>query len=128
MASGSIVVTRSLFNALTNDEILGIIRVKKDMTITFANTRAERIFGYVDGELSDRKFDILIPDDRREIHKKHFADFFNNPSTRVMGVGRNVEGLKRDGTLFKVEIIVSVYAEELSPDERFGIAKIREII
>jgi PAS domain S-box-containing protein len=72
--------------------------------IRFANAETLRIFGYEASELLGMTINSLIPRNLRESHARLHRDFFNNPSKRAMGVGRDLRAVRRDGSEFPVEI------------------------
>ncbi len=68
------------------------------------NAEAERLFGYRREELLDRSIDILVPQAGRAPHGGHRANFVAKPEARRMGVGRDLYGVRKDGTQIPVEI------------------------
>lgn len=72
--------------------------------IVMVNTEIERQFGYLRQELIGQPVEILIPVSMRAQHVKHRGDFTFHPETRRMGEGRDLFGLRKDGTEFPVEV------------------------
>lgn len=91
---------RLLFDAAPN----GMIVTSHDGVITYANRQIERLFGYSREELIGRSVDVLIPERFRAGHAKMRQGFAEKPTTRPMGEGRDLYGLRKDGTEFPVEI------------------------
>ncbi|RUO44304.1 PAS domain S-box protein [Aliidiomarina taiwanensis] len=87
----------------------GALVVTKEHTIRLANEAVAHIFGYAPGELIHERLDCLIPKAVRSNHKKHLEAFFGQPKSRPMGKGLPIEflGLRKDGSLFPVEITIS---------------------
>lgn len=77
-----------------------------------ANPASERMFGYNPGELNGAHLGTLLPQRLREKHARHRTEFFGNPSTRRMGVGRDLLASKKDGSEFPVEVSLSHVAVE----------------
>lgn len=75
--------------------------------IILVNAQTETLFGYTREELLGKSVDILVPEHLRSAHKQHRAGYFKNPHTRPMGVGMELNGLRKDGTEFPVEISLS---------------------
>src|SRR5919199_6874962 len=72
--------------------------------IEMVNAQAERVFGYRREELLGRPVEMLVPDRFRRHHPGLREGFFAKPRARPMGAGRDLYGLKKDGTEFPVEI------------------------
>jgi len=74
-----------------------------ELIVVAANTAAEEMFGYSKGELINEHLDLLIPKDYHHSHHKHFNNFLDKSEKRQMGHGRDLHGVKKDGSLFPVE-------------------------
>jgi PAS domain S-box-containing protein len=83
---------------------IGMLAISVDGTILHANSKAETIFGYGQGEMRGRHFESLIPQRFRPHHKLLSQAFYGAPSRRLMGAGRDVCGLRKDGTEFPLEV------------------------
>ena len=84
-----------------------IIETNADGNIVLLNAATEQLFGYTRAELLGRTVDCLIPDDARSRHAAHRAHYMGNPTTRPMGSGLQLNGRRKDGTHFPVEISLS---------------------
>ena len=84
-----------------------VIAVDQDGTISFANSLAETMFGFGEGELIGKALNILIPERFGESHRRHTASFLAAPRTRPMGVGLRLFGRRKDGSEFPAEISLS---------------------
>ena len=91
---------RTIVNAVPN----GIVMVNAAGIIQLCNSELERLFGYEAGELLGQKIEVLIPSRFRGNHPGFRHAFQNSPHKRQMGVGRDLKGLKKDGTEIPVEI------------------------
>jgi PAS domain S-box-containing protein len=89
-----------------------IIEVDRDGRILLMNRATEKLFGYTKEELSGQNVDTLVPDDLRARHAGHRAKYAANPLSRPMGSGLLLEGRRKDGTRFPVEISLSPYESE----------------
>ncbi|KTD74195.1 PAS domain-containing sensor histidine kinase [Legionella tucsonensis] len=72
--------------------------------IKLVNEQIEKMFGYTRAELLGKPIEVLVPERFRENHPQYREDFFKDPKARLMGAGRDLYGLRRDGTEFPVEI------------------------
>ena len=82
----------------------GMIMINSAGEIVMVNNEIERLFGYRREELLGRNVDMLIPARLRSQHVRHRASFARHPETRRMGEGRELFGLRKDGTEFPVEV------------------------
>lgn len=72
--------------------------------ITFVNQQAEKLFGYPRAELLGETVERLVPGRFSRKHADYRADFFHHASARPMGAGREVFGLRKDGSEVPIEI------------------------
>ena len=110
----------SLFENATE----GIILTGSDGKIVLVNPATERIFGFKNDELIGQPIEILIPEQVKHHHHTLREGFYQNPSNRVMGQGRDLYGRKKDGSNIPVEVSLSHYKKK---DELFVIAFIVDI-
>ncbi|MDX1543910.1 MAG: PAS domain-containing sensor histidine kinase [Christiangramia sp.] len=94
---------RDIFNILFQAASEGIIVVNSKQIVVAANAAAQAMFGYEEGELIDQHLDILIPKEYHHSHHHHFDNFLDKSEKRQMGHGRDLYGVKKDGTHFPVE-------------------------
>ena len=110
----------SLFENATE----GIILTNGNGNIILVNPAAQKMFGYPGDELHGKPIEVLIPDSVRPHHHQLRESFYNKPSNRVMGQGRDLYGKRKDGTGIPVEVSLSFYTRE---EELFVIAFIVDI-
>lgn len=84
-----------------------IIEINEEGRIVLLNRVTERLFGYGREELLGQMVEILIPASIRAGHHKHRQAYWAHPSTRPMGTGLKLEGQRKDGSKFPVEISLS---------------------
>lgn len=92
--------------------------------IALVNPSACRMFGYEAEELVGQKVEVLIPSHYRRGHVQLRDGFYEKPQNRVMGHGRDLNGQKKNGETFPVEVSLSTYVRN---DERYVIAFIVDI-
>lgn len=101
------------FRQVIESSPIGMLMVNDAGNITFANRRAEEIFDYSEGDLDGRTVEDLVPEAQRQAHPKHRQEFDRHGSGRLMGGGRELKGLRRDGTEVPVEIgLAPIQTEE----------------
>ena len=84
-----------------------ILEVDGEGRITLLNAVTERMFGYDRGELLGQSIEILVPENLRALHERHRTRYANAPVTRPMGTGFQLDGRRKDGSSFPVEISLS---------------------
>ena len=72
--------------------------------IEMVNRQAERMFGYDRAELQDQPLELLLPERFRGHHVGLRQRFLDNMAPRIMGEGRDLFGLRKDGSEFPLEI------------------------
>jgi PAS domain S-box-containing protein len=82
----------------------GMVMVDSGGRIVMVNAETLRLFGYERSELIGRSIEMLVPPRFRAGHPQFRDDFTAHPGTRAMGVGRDLSGLRKDGTEFPVEV------------------------
>jgi two-component system, sensor histidine kinase and response regulator len=83
---------------------IAIVVVDPDGRITLVNEQSERLFGYDRGELLERSIEMLVPERFRSAHPGLRLGFLGAPATRAMGAGRELFGLRKDGSEVPIEI------------------------
>lgn len=81
-----------------------IVMVDARGVITMVNAEIERLFGYERGDLTGREIEVLLPERFRAKHPQQRDDYLREPQARRMGAGRDLFGLRSDGTEFPIEI------------------------
>jgi two-component system, sensor histidine kinase and response regulator len=82
----------------------GFVMVDQEGKIVLANSQAEQLFGYTKEELLDQPIETLVPARYHGMHAEHRETFFALPQSRTMGAGRDLYGVRKDGSEFPVEI------------------------
>ncbi len=91
----------------------GLLVIDRDGTIVLVNREIERLFGYDREELLGTSVERLIPVSFRAHHPGFRSNFFTHPTARSMGAGRDLFGVRKDGTEVPVEIgLTPVETEE----------------
>ena len=72
--------------------------------IAMVNAQSERLFGYTREEMLGQPIEMLVPARYRANHPGLRMGFFAKPLSRPMGAGRDLYGLKKDGSEFPIEI------------------------
>jgi PAS domain S-box-containing protein len=91
---------RSVVEAAPN----AMVMIRDTGQIEMVNAQAERVFGYPREELLGQPVEMLVPERFRQHHPALRGSFFGEPNSRPMGAGRDLYGLRKDGSEFPVEI------------------------
>ncbi len=75
--------------------------------IVLVNTQTRILFGYSEAELIGQQVEMLVPPRFHTHHVKYRLDYVADPRARPMGAGRELYGLRKNGTKFPVEISLS---------------------
>jgi len=84
-----------------------IMQVDAGGRIILLNRVTEDMFGYSRDELLGQPVEVLIPQELHARHAEHRAHYRKHPMTRTMGSGLALEGIRKDGSRFPVEISLS---------------------
>jgi PAS domain S-box-containing protein len=84
-----------------------MVMINRSGIIEMVNAQAERVFGYERSEMLGQPVEMLVPERFRRNHPGLRGSFFTNPQSRPMGAGRDLYGLKKDGSEFPVEIALN---------------------
>jgi two-component system CheB/CheR fusion protein len=93
---------QAILNAATD----AIITMDRTGVIQSVNPAAEWMFGYAAGEMNGQSVKILMPAPYRDQHDADLARYLRTGERHIIGIGREVEGCRKDGTTFPVDLAV----------------------
>ncbi len=93
--------------AVVDTAVDAIITIDESGTVLSFNRAAERMFGYDAAEVIGKNVRLLMPPPDRKEHDGYLARYRETGMPRIIGIGREVEGLRKDGTRLPMDLAVS---------------------
>jgi diguanylate cyclase (GGDEF)-like protein/PAS domain S-box-containing protein len=92
---------------LIQNALDGIITIDGKGVIQSFNPAAEKIFGYSAGEVIGKNISQLMPEPDKSQHDGYLEKYFKTGKANIIGMSREVQGLKKDGSSFFLELNVN---------------------
>lgn len=86
-----------------------IITIDQGGIIESVNSAAERLFGYGRSELLGQNIKLLMPSPYRDEHDDYLRNYLQHGRKKIIGIGREVVGRRRDGSIFPMHLAVSEF-------------------
>ncbi len=93
--------------AILETAVEGIVTIDERGIIESFNPAAEKIFGYHPSEVIGHNVSQLMPPPHREQHDGYLRDYQQTGHARIIGIGRETLGRRKDGCLFPMDLSVS---------------------
>ncbi|WP_228719797.1 PAS domain S-box protein [Methylococcus geothermalis] len=106
--------SEATLRAVLNTLVDGIVVIDDKGIIQLFTPAAERMFGYDADEVLGRHVGLLMPSPYREEHDGYIARYLRTGEPRIIGIGREVQGRRKNGRVFPVHLAVG----ELRMDQR----------
>jgi PAS domain S-box-containing protein len=114
----------AMFHAVLETVGEGIITIDSSSKIVVVNQEVQNIWGYTQNEIIGKRIELLMPEKYRERHATGLKRYVETGVPHVMGARLELEGLKKDGTVFPLEIRMS---ETRFGDRRLFTAAVRDL-
>ena len=95
------------FRAIFDDSTEALIVIDEKGTVTEFNKAAARMFGFEAEEILGRNVSALMPQPDRGRHDGYLANYLSSGRAKIIGIGREVTALRRDGTHFPIRLAVA---------------------
>lgn len=93
--------------AIIDTAIDGIITIDERGIIDTINPAGARLFGYEPPELIGKSINMLMPEPYSSQHDSYIERYLKTGEARIIGIGREAMGMKKDGTIFPIRLAVS---------------------
>jgi PAS domain S-box-containing protein len=98
------------FRAVVETAADGIVTINAHGIIESVNPEAERLFGYTRHELIGQNVSILMPSPDRERHDQYLARYLRTGEARIIGIGREVAGRRKDASTFPLFLSIGEFS------------------
>jgi PAS domain S-box-containing protein len=123
-STGQMSAGEARFRAILEAALDGIISIDARGLIQTVNAAAEQLFGYRASELLGQNVTMLMPPPYRDEHNGYMSRYIETGEKRIIGIGREVVGARKDGTTFPIDLSV---AEAWVGSERIFVGVIRDV-
>ncbi len=102
----------------------GAISIDTNGNIMQFNPACEAIFGYTPDEVMGRNVRMLMPPPYRDQHDEYISNYLTTGNAKIIGIGREVQGLRKDGSVFPMELSVGMSKHS---DPPFFVGIVRDV-
>jgi two-component system sensor kinase FixL len=103
---GALGASEARWRAVVDSAVDGIIVIDAHGRVEAFNPAAERLFGYTASDVIGRNVDMLMPSPYHEEHDTYLARYLATGRAKIIGVGREVQGRRQDGSTFPLHLSV----------------------
>jgi PAS domain S-box-containing protein len=103
--------TEAHYRAIVSTAVDGMVVIDEQGVIQSFNPAAERLFGYVAGEVIGRNVAVLMPERDRAVHDGYIWNYRRGAGRNAIGRGRELKGCRKDGSTFPLELSVTEWRD-----------------
>jgi PAS domain S-box-containing protein len=123
-AASALTGAEARYRAIVDTAVDAILVIDEAGSVISFNPAAERLFGYAADEVIGRNVRMLMPQPHHGAHDEYLSRYRATGERRIIGIGRQVEGLRKDGGAFPLELSV---AEWRADGRRYFTGVMRDI-
>ncbi len=112
------------YRAIVDTAVDAIVVIDEIGLIRAFNPAAERLFGYAADDVAGQNVKVLMPEPYHTGHDEYLGRYRRTGERRIIGIGREVSGLRKDGSTFPLELSI---AEWRSSGQRFFTGVMRDV-
>ena len=109
MTANKPIEAQSMLEAILQSAVGAIITIDPKGTVQTVNPATVRLFGYTEAEMIGQNVKMLMPGPHRARHDGYLAHHMATGERKIIGIGRDVEGQRKDGSLFPMHLSVSAF-------------------
>lgn len=118
--SKDVIIYRAIFDNILH----GVISINEKGIIGNVNPAVEKMFGYRSSEVTGKSINMLMPEPYKSAHDGYLKKYAKTGKAEIIGIGREVRGLRKDETTFPMDLAVS---EATVGNERIFIGIVQDI-
>jgi len=104
-----------LYRAVVDTAVDSIVVIDRQGAIRSVNQATERLFGYSADELLGHNINRLMPEPYAVAHDGYLANYLRTGTRKIIGIGREVAGKRKDGSVFPMELSVGEARDGADP-------------
>ncbi len=102
--------TSTFIETVTDNLLDGLLTIDSNGIIQTVNPAVEKLFGYKSDELFGKNISLLMPEPYRSQHDSYLENYLSSGVPKIIGLGREVIGLRKNGTTFPMDLEVSQFS------------------